>query len=229
MAPRKDPIPRKRSGFVVRFKPTDTTLIEQNPNHVDSFKHMGYWRFCDKLEVHHLEVSRDFVQNYKNVKTQVGPLEIHLIVDLIAEVTEIPRIGQLWFKARKLEKEGLCEDMLKPEHRGDDLVKGVPRKWLIEEYDKLLFIIHIFFTCEGRYRWVLQYHFKLLFHFTGKKEINLPYFLFMSLQRMISFAQRKLDKIQNFIFHHALIKLIVIEQLKKKGRIGAHVCIKLPN
>jgi hypothetical protein len=41
--------------------------------------------------------------------------------------------------------------MLRPEHRGDDLVKGVPRKWLIENYEKLLFIIHRFFTCEGRY------------------------------------------------------------------------------
>jgi hypothetical protein len=218
MAPRKDPIPRKRSGSVVRFEPTDTTLIEQNPNHVDSFKRMGCWRFCHKLEGYHLEVSRDFVQNYKDGKTQVGPLEIHLTVDLIAEVTEIPRTGELWFKARRLEKEDWCQDMLKPEHRGADLVKGVPRKWLLEEYDKLLFIIQIFFTCEGRYNWILQYHFKLLLHFTGKKEIDLPYFLFMSLQRMISFAQRNPDKLQKSIFHHALIKLIVIEQLKKEGK-----------
>jgi hypothetical protein len=79
--------------------------------------------------------------------------------------------------------------MLKPDHRGDDLVKVVPRKWFLEEYDKLMFIIQIFFTCEGRYNCILQYHFKLLLHFTGKKEIYLPYFLFMSLKRMISFAQ----------------------------------------
>jgi hypothetical protein len=101
--------------------------------------------------------------------------------------------------------------MLRPEQRGAELVKGVPRKWLIEEYDKFLFIIHIFFTYEGRYSWVFQYHFKLLIHFTGNKEIELPYFLFMSLQKMISFAQRKPDNLQNSIFHHALINLIVIE------------------
>jgi hypothetical protein len=72
--------------------------------------------------------------------------------------------------------------MLKNEHRGADYVKGVTRKWLLEEYGKLLFIIQIFFTYEGRYNWVLQYHFKILLHFTGKKEIDLPYFLFMSLK-----------------------------------------------
>jgi hypothetical protein len=132
-------------------------------------------------------------------------------VDLIAEVTEIPRIGELWFKSRRLEKEYWCQYMLKTEHRGDDLVKGVPRKWLLEEYDKLLFIIQRFFTCEGRYNCILKYHFKLLLHFTGKKEIDLPYFLFMSLQRMISFSQRNPGKLQKSIFHHALFKLIVIE------------------
>jgi hypothetical protein len=108
--------------------------------------------------------------------------------------------------------------MLKPEHQGANLVKGIPRNWILEAYDKLLLIIQIFFTCEGRYSRVLQYHFKLLLHFTGKREIDLPYFLFMSLQRMILLAQRKPDKLQKSIFHHALIKLIVIEQLKKEGR-----------
>jgi len=35
---------------------------------------------------------------------------------------------------------------------------------------------------------------------------------------MISFAQRKCDKIQKSIFHHALIKFIVLEQLTKEGK-----------
>ena len=137
------------------------------------------------------------MQNDKNGKTKVGPLEIHLTVDLIVEVTEIPRTGELWFKARKLEKEDWCQDMLRPEHRVDDLVRGVPRKWLIEEYDKLHFIIQRFFTYEGRYNWVLQYHFKIPLHFVGKKEIDLPYFLFMSLQRMILFHNEKLIRLKS--------------------------------
>jgi len=35
---------------------------------------------------------------------------------------------------------------------------------------------------------------------------------------MISFAQRKPEKLQKSIFHHALIKLIVLEQLKMEGK-----------
>jgi len=50
------------------------------------------------------------------------------------------------------------------------------------------------------------------------KEIDLSFFLFKSLQRMISFVERKPDKLQKSIFHHALIKIIVLEQLKKEGK-----------
>jgi hypothetical protein len=215
MDPKAD-TPRKRSGSLHRFEPTGISLIEQNPDHLDAFKRLGCLRFFQKLDGHHLEVSRDFVKNYREGKTQVGPMEINLTVDLIAEVTEIPMTGEQWFKARKLEKEGWCQDMLKPEHKGANLVKGIPRQWLLEAYDKLLLIIQRYFTCEGRYNKVLQYHFKLLLHFTGKKEIDLAYFLFMSLQRMILLAQKKPDKLEKAIFHHALIKLIVTEQLKKE-------------
>jgi hypothetical protein len=104
MAP-KDATPRRRSGSLYIFEPTDTSLIEKNPDHLDSFKHLGCLRYCQKLDGHHLEVSRDFVKNYKDGKTQVGPMEINLTVDLIAEVTEIPRTGEIWFKEKKLEKE----------------------------------------------------------------------------------------------------------------------------
>ena len=45
------------------------------------------------------------MKNYKSGKRQVGPLEINLTVYLIVEVAEIPRTGELWFKAKKLEKE----------------------------------------------------------------------------------------------------------------------------
>jgi len=73
---------------------------------------------------------------------------------MIVEVTKIPRTREQWFKEKRIEKEEWCQDMLRPKHRGADLVKGVPSKWLIEEYDKMIFIIQRFFTCEGRYIWV---------------------------------------------------------------------------
>jgi hypothetical protein len=71
---RKDPISRKRSGSLVIFEPTYTSLIEKDINHIDSFKHLGCWMFFQKPQGYHLEVSRDFVQNYQDGKTKIGPL-----------------------------------------------------------------------------------------------------------------------------------------------------------
>jgi hypothetical protein len=218
MDPKQGVTPRKRSRSLYRFEPSYTSLIEQKPDHVNSFKRMGCWRYYQKLEGHHMKVSIDFVKNYNGGKNKVGPLEFNMNMDMIVEATETPIIRELWFKTKKLEREYWCQDMLKPENQGANLVKGIPRNWLLEAYEKLFFIIQIFFTCEGRYIRVLQYHFKMLLHFTGKREIDLPYFLFMRLQRMFLLAQKNPNKIHKSIFHHALIKLIVIEKLKEEGR-----------
>jgi hypothetical protein len=93
MAP-KDDTPRKRSGSLQIFEPIGISLIEQNSDHLDAFKRLGCLRFCQKLDGHHLAVNRDFVKNYREGKTQVGPKDINLTVDLIAEVTKIPMTGE---------------------------------------------------------------------------------------------------------------------------------------
>jgi hypothetical protein len=104
MAPKQGVTPRRRSGSLYRFEPSDTSLIEQNPDHVNSFKRMGCWRYCQKLEGHHLEVSRDFLKNYSEGKTKVGPLEINLNVDMVIEATEIPRTRNFGLKPRNWKK-----------------------------------------------------------------------------------------------------------------------------
>ena len=93
MAPKYD-TPRKRSGSLYRFNPIGISLTEQNPNHLDAFKCLGCLRFFQKLDGHHLEVNREFLKNYREGKTQFGPMEINLTVDLIAKVTEIPMTSE---------------------------------------------------------------------------------------------------------------------------------------
>ena len=73
---------------------------------------------------------------------------------------------------------------MKAEYVGTDIVGGIPRTYLKEDYSKLLMIIQKYFTCEGRFHMVYQYHFKLLLHFTGKQANDLPFYLFRSLNKM---------------------------------------------
>jgi hypothetical protein len=83
------------------------------------------------------------------------------------------------------------KDFLKPEYQEDNLSKGVARNHMLEYFDKMLKVIHRYFTCEGRFNMVYQYHIKLLMHFTGKEPLNLPFYILRSLGKMSDKVQAK--------------------------------------
>jgi hypothetical protein len=59
-------------------------------------------------------------------------------------------------------------------------------------------------------------------HFTGKNPLNLPYYLHISLTKMSHKVQAEPDKIKNTLFHFGLIKLIVLEELRRRGKTWEH-------
>jgi hypothetical protein len=126
----------------------------------------------------------------------------------------MPFQGEKWFKGMALDP-AYCNDYLKPEYQNENLSKGVPRNHMIDHYDKLLRVIQRYFTCEGRFNMVYQYHIRLLMHFTGKKALNLPFYLYRSLGKMVDKVQAKSKQIEHNVFHFGLIKLLVLEELRK--------------
>ena len=85
---------RKRSGRVLRFEPQNLDLFEGNPNFIDSFRQVGCYRFCEKMQGYHKQIAIDFALNFDGIKTKVGPLEFAVTPDSIAAATEIPRQGE---------------------------------------------------------------------------------------------------------------------------------------
>jgi hypothetical protein len=55
-------------------------------------------------------------------------------------------------------------------------------------------------------------------HFTGRKPLNLPYYLFRSLGNMENKVQVTRDQGEPSLFHFSLIKLLVLEDLRKRNR-----------
>ena len=53
------------------------------------------------------------------------------------------------------------------------------------------------------------YHALLLLHFIDGNEINLPYFLLCSLINMASNVQRESKSLDNVLYHHGLIKILI--------------------
>jgi hypothetical protein len=55
-------------------------------------------------------------------------------------------------------------------------------------------------------------------HFTGKKPLNIPYYLFRSLGKMADIVQIRKEQGDASLFHFYLIKLLVLEELRKRNQ-----------
>jgi hypothetical protein len=86
---------------------------------------------------------------------------------------------------------------------------------MLQGFDKMLKVIQRYFTCEGRFNMVYQYHIVLLLHFTGKEAMNLTFYLFRSIGKMANKVHAKSKKVDTSVFHSGLIKMLVMEELRK--------------
>jgi hypothetical protein len=203
-----------KGGDIVRFEPQGLQLLDSNPIFREYFQTVGCLTFCENLQGGHMEVAKQFSMNFDGVKTRVGSLEFQVTEQTIATTTEMPLQGERWFKGMALDS-SYCNDYFKPEYQNENLSKGVPRNHMLEHHDKLLRVIQRYFTCEGHFNMVYLYHIRLLMHFTGKKYLNIPYYLCRSLGKMVDKVQAKSKQVEPSLFHFSLIKLLVLEELKK--------------
>jgi hypothetical protein len=205
-----------KGGSVVRTEPYDMQLFDVEPLIREVFQRVGCFNFCQNMQRGHPEVAREFSLNFDGTKTKVGTLELEVSEATIAAATEIPNTGERWFKSMNLNAT-FSKEFLKPECQGDNLSKGVPRSHLVEGFDKMLRVIQRYFTCEGRFNMIYQYHIRLLLHFTGKDLMNIPFYLFRSMGKMADRVQAKSKAVDTSVFHSGLIRMLVMEELKKRN------------
>jgi hypothetical protein len=131
----------------------------------------------------------------------------------LSVVTKIPPHAEKWFKGMPLEI--LCyKEFIKPNCINGKVGAGVPSQYLRGPFQKILKVIKRYFTCEGRFDSVYPYHIMLSMHFTGKKPLNLPFFLHRSLENMENSVQAETNQPGNNLSNFSLIKLLVVEQLR---------------
>jgi len=56
-----------------------------------AFKQVGCWRFCEKLQGGHMQVTKEFASNFTGFISKIGVLELPIYPEVISVVTEIPR------------------------------------------------------------------------------------------------------------------------------------------
>jgi hypothetical protein len=81
----------------------------------------------------------------------------------------------------------------------------------------MLFVLQKFVTCEGRYGLVFYYHLRLLLHFFKGHELNMPFFLHNSLNKMKFTIQKSSHKLESSLYHYGLVKMLIMARLQQMG------------
>ena len=139
---------------------------------------------CQKVEElgFREKLTSTFATSLRRDKVTIAGLVFTLSAESISIATRIPNNGETWLKCRDIDLENY-KMYLKPSYKADP--KCIfPFKCLLEMYAPLMKMIMKYFTREGRFSRLYQYHVRLLMHFTSVEALNLPHYLYRSMVKM---------------------------------------------
>jgi hypothetical protein len=157
-------------------------------------------------------VAQQFALTFDGCRAKVGDIQLEINEEFISSATGLPATGQRWFKNLKVEE--VPWPLLFVSRKVTSCDRGMPISALKTRWHDVLMIVKQFMTCEGRYRLIFLYHLHLLMNFMGYP-LNFPFYFQRSLYKMSKRFKRK--KIDSSLFHHGLIKLIIVYHLSLHG------------
>ena len=165
-----------------RFEISGFELIEANQEVAKRFEKMGWVNFFRCFDGHHVEITKMFAMSFEDDRVQIGGFEFVINEDKIAEATNLPQVGERWFKGTMVNKKK-CLALLMPLPDKTKLRIGVPVKFLKTEWIVYYEILVRYVSYCGRYSHLHLYHLRLLLAVKGCK-LNLPFYLWQSLKKM---------------------------------------------
>ena len=91
-------VKRKPGGFICRLEPNNTNWIMKFPWSAKLMKKSRWFKFCEKLQGYHSQVTMLFIKNYRDEKVQLQILTVRVKEDSIAEAIGVSAQGEKWFK-----------------------------------------------------------------------------------------------------------------------------------
>jgi hypothetical protein len=169
------------------------------------------------LQGHDDDVSLQFTLGFDGNIAHIGSLVFPVSEESIVVSTKLPRFGDRWFKGYQLPRQSYNR-VFKPEYQTVSGAKGYSKGWIRDEFLNPLVIITRLVTCEGKYSTFKACHFHLLAHFQFGKPLNFLFYFLKSLEKMSSQVRKNVTNPSHSLFHHGLIKLLVVSELRKQDR-----------
>jgi hypothetical protein len=197
---------------VVRIEPNGFQALLSHDDTIDDLKAHGWDIFLRKFEGYNLAVTQAFAQKFDGFRAKVRDVQLEVTKCFMARATRLPQEGEKWFKNAKMED--VPWSLFMVSRMSTCYPKGIPIAFLKPRWHNLILILKQFFTCEGRYGLVFLYHILLLMLFIGF-ELNMSFYLLMSLYKMSKHFKRQSMNSLSSLFHHRLIKILLISHLSQ--------------
>ena len=183
-----------KGGFHKRFELVTTQEINDSPSVLFNFHEVGSLDFFQKFQevTNYPPLTQLFALRLQGKHVHLAGLDFKITPRVVSKATKIPYIGEKWFKQAYLDLNHY-KPFLKPDHQ--DACQAIfPFSHLLTSYAPLMRFIMKYFTCEGRFSRVYAYHIRFLMHFTRTQLLNLPFFLYRSIDKMASTIQKKIGR-----------------------------------
>jgi hypothetical protein len=203
-----------------RYEPScyaDLFSIQEFAQCKEVFLRAGWGAFLSSLQGHDDDISMKFAVGFHGKTTHVGYLIFEVTEESIYTTTKLPRMGDRWFKNHQLSRSSYNR-VFKPKFERISGEKRYAKEWIKKEFFNPLIIITTLITYEGRYSTFKSCHFILLAHFLFNKPLNFPFYFLKSLEKISSQVRKNVTNPHNSLFHHGLIKLLVLAELEKQGK-----------
>jgi hypothetical protein len=197
---------------VIRFEPNGSQTLLLYDDASEDLKSQGWDMFIKKFQGYNLRVAKEFSLTFDGCRAKVGDIQLEITEEFLSEATGLPLTGQKWFKNLKLDE--VPWSLFVTSRKIDCCDKGILVSLLKVRWHGLLAVLKQFITCEGRYGLVFLYHVRLLMHFIGF-HLNMSFYLLRSLYKMSKRYKKK--NLDSSLFHHGLIKLLLVHHLKTLG------------
>ena len=180
-----------KGGKHLREEPTSLAQLQACSLAMDCFRYQSCFRFYEMISQTqpHRELAHLFFLHLHDGRVNLTGVDFILSPLTIAQATGIPNIGEEWNKRQQIEKFHY-EPYIKPGYMRH-LSRVFPFRFLKDEFSPLMKLIIRYFSCEGRFSRLYAYHVRLLMHFTGVRMMNIPYFMYRNIERMMIFVQKK--------------------------------------
>jgi hypothetical protein len=194
---------------VVRIKPNGIQTLLSYDNARDNLEMNGWRLFIEKFNGFNLRVSQEFALTFDGCREKIGGVKLEVTEEFLSQAMGLPAIGQKWFKNEKVEE--VPWTLMFTSRKITSCDRSMSVSSLKPRWHDLLAIVKQFITCEGIFGLVFLYHLRLLMSFIDFL-LNMPYSLLISLYKMgKQFKNKTSDSI---LFHHGLIKIILVHQLQ---------------